>query len=243
MSNVNSDSPAKKLDFQALANQFWQYGYIVLDNFFSPTLMDQCQTTIMEHFGLAPEFLHDENFIKASKTEVIPWFPQREGSCIFDDVETVSAFQQLTQAILNANWQAQYCMVVFSKSGTSGQAWHQDCPPENPALFNLNRLVYTMDVTAETGGEVYIFPKSHRRGALTQGDVFEDFVEQVKLTPRKGTLVLLHGHCWHRIGKIKGDYRVSTNFRAAPEGVPEDITDVCVYRNMRYQFSTAEIVG
>jgi ectoine hydroxylase-related dioxygenase (phytanoyl-CoA dioxygenase family) len=100
-----------------------------------------------------------------------------------------------------------------------------------------------MDVTSETGGEVFVLPGSHKRGALTDGPVFEDFPDQVKVTPQRGTLILLHGHCWHRIGEIKGSYRVSTNFRAAPCGVPEDVTDVCVYRNMRYRFSTASFIS
>jgi ectoine hydroxylase-related dioxygenase (phytanoyl-CoA dioxygenase family) len=232
-----------ELDVTALANRFWRDGYIVIEDFFDQSIMQQCQTEILSHYGTDPKFLHDENFIKASKTEVIPWFPKREGFTFFDPVETQSSLVALTQAILGKDWASQYCMVMFSKKGTSGQAWHQDCPPENAGLFNLNRLVYTMDVTDSTGGEVYIKPGTHKSGALTEGPVFEDFDDQVKLMPKRGTLVLLHGHCWHRIGEIRGDYRVSTNFRAAPKGVPDDITDICVYRNMRYQFSTAQIVG
>ena len=57
-----------------------------------------------------------------------------------------------------------------------------------------------------------------------------------------GTLVLLHGHCWHRVLPINNSKRVSINFRSAPAGTPDDITDVCVYRNMRYRFSTSEVV-
>ena len=34
----------------------------------------------------------------------------------------------------------------------------------------------------------------------------------------------------------------ATNYRAAPAGAPDNITDICVYRNMRYQFSTGRIV-
>lgn len=29
---------------------------------------------------------------------------------------------------------------------------------------------------------------------------------------------------------------------AAPAGTPDDVTDVCVYRNMRYRFSTSAVV-
>lgn len=227
---------------ESLANTFWQQGYIVLEDFFEPALMQESQTRIMDHFGEKPEFTHDETFISKSQVEVVPWFPQREGHEFFDIIENHADFKALTQAILGEGWGSQYCMVMFSKKGTKGQAWHQDCPPEDNTQFNLNRLVYTMDVTDELGGQVYIRPGTHKQGALTQGELFEDFEDQVVLRPKKGTLVLLHGHCWHRIGEIQGDYRVSTNYRAAPDGVPEDITDICVYRNMRYQFSTSTVL-
>ena len=62
------------------------------------------------------------------------------------------------------------------------------------------------------------------------------------LTPRKGTLVLIHGHAWHRVLPIKNQHRVSTNFRAMPADTPDDITDICVYRNMRYQFSSGRVL-
>jgi ectoine hydroxylase len=61
-------------------------------------------------------------------------------------------------------------------------------------------------------------------------------------TLTKGTMIFLHGHCWHRVMPVKSAYRISVNFRAVPLGVPEDITDICVYRNMRYKFSTAQIL-
>jgi hypothetical protein len=77
---------------------------------------------------------------------------------------------------------------------------------------------------------------------LPFGDPAGEFEDQVILRPRRGTLVLLHGHTWHRVLPIKGRYRFSTNFRAAPQGTPDDITDVCVYRNMRYRFSTSSVV-
>ena len=41
---------------------------------------------------------------------------------------------------------------------------------------------------------------------------------------------------------IKGQYRVSTNYRCCPAGTPSDITDMAVYRNMRYQFSSGTVI-
>lgn len=204
--------------------------------------MDNLDRVIRRHFGNDPGFVHNEEFLDKAQTDVIPWFPQNEGVEDFDAIDKDPGLRELTQAILGAGWASQYCMVMWSKHGTSGQAWHQDCPPDSPTVFNLNRLVYTRDITDETGGQTVVVPGAHRRGLLPVGDPRGDLEDQVVLRPNKGTLVLLHGHTWHRVLPIKGNYRFSTNYRAAPAGTPEDVTDVCVYRNMRYRFSTAEVV-
>ncbi|GLS24435.1 phytanoyl-CoA dioxygenase family protein [Marinibactrum halimedae] len=230
------------LNIEALSKQFWEDGFLVLENFFDDSLMDQYHSLILEHFGNTPEFLHNEEFLNKSDTEVIPWFPQREGVEAFDTVEKHPMLQALTQAILGQGWNSQYSMVMFSKQGTKGQAWHQDCPPENRDHFNMNRLVYTMDVSPEIGGLTMVVKGSHKQGVLPASDRDETFENEVVLEPKKGMLVLLHGHTWHRVTPVVGDYRVSTNYRCAPKGTPDDITDICVYRNMRYQFSVSRVV-
>ena len=224
------------------SRQFQARGFLVIEDFFSPALMDTMDAKIRDYYGDSPEFRHEEEFLEKSRTEVVPWFPQNEGVTIFDAIDRDETLQALTTEILGDGWAGQYCMVMFSKQGTAGQAWHQDCPPDDPAVFNLNRLVYTSDITDEIGGQTVVIPGSHKRGLLPAGDPTGDFDEQVVLRPRKGTLVLLHGHTWHRVLPIKGEFRFSTNYRAAPAGVPEDVTDICVYRNMRYRFSTSEVL-
>jgi hypothetical protein len=209
---------------------------------FDPALMDRYQALILDHFGESPAFFHNEEFLSKAATEVIPWFPQREGCDVFGIVERDPRLVALTEAVLGEGWNSLYCMTMFSRQGTKGQAWHQDCAPEDPVVFNMNRLVYTEDITPEIGGQTIVVPGSHRRGMLTVGPVDEDFADQVVLTPRKGTLVLLHGHTWHRVLPVHGRCRVSTNYRCCPRGTPENITDVCVYRNMRYRFETSEVV-
>jgi hypothetical protein len=230
------------MNFEALARQFHAQGYLVVERMFDPSLMDRYQALIMEHYGESPEFFHSEEFLSKSATEVIPWFPQQEGIDAFDIVENDPRLRELTQAVLGDGWRSLYCMTMFSRRGTKGQAWHQDCAPEDPHLFNLNRLVYTEDITPEIGGQTVVVPGSHRRGLLTVGPVDEDFGDQVLLTPRKGTLVMLHGHTWHRVLPVQGRYRVSTNYRCSPRGTPDNITDICVYRNMRYRFETDQVI-
>ena len=205
-------------------------------------LMRRLDKKIIEHFGDNPAFLHSKDFIEKAKTDVIPWFPQDKGRSDFDIVDDHRELRELTQALLGDNWARLHCMVMFSKQGTAGQAWHQDCAPEYPARYNLNRLVYTSNIDETTGGQTVVVPGSHRRGLLPAGDPWADFEDQVILHPKAGTLVLLHGHIWHRVLPIHGRYRYSTNYRAVPARTAPDITDVCVYRNMRYQFSTETVI-
>ena len=230
------------MNIEQLAKDFWKNGYLVIEDFFKEELMDYLNKLILDNFGMNPEFWHNDEFLSKSQTEVIPWFPQREGITDFDEVENDGRLKSITQKILGEGWLPQYCMVMFSKKGTVGQAWHQDCPPDDQAKFNMNRLVYTMDITDEVGGQTVVVPKTHTLGELSAGDPHVDLENQIVLNPKKGTLVLLHGHTWHRVLPIKGTYRVSTNYRTGPAGTPEDITDICVYRNMRYRFSTSEVL-
>lgn len=225
-----------------LAAQFWRDGFLVLEEFFRASVMDRLDELIRRRYGEDPAFWHNEEFLTKARTEVIPWFPQQEGVTEFDELEAASGFRDLTDAILGSGWQRLYCMVMFSKSGTAGQAWHQDCAPEDPAVHNLNRLVYTSDITPSAGGQTVVVRGSHRHGLLPAGDPDVSFADEVVLTPRKGTIVFLHGHAWHRVLPIRSGCRVSTNYRAMPAGTPESITDVCVYRNMRYRFSTSSVV-
>jgi ectoine hydroxylase len=217
-------------------------GYLVIPDFYRPVLMNDLDQRIRNHFAADPDFQHNSEFLDKAQTDVIPWFPQNEGVAAFDAFDKDARLNDLSESILGAGWSRVYCMVMYSKQGTTGQAWHQDCPPESPKVFNLNRLVYTSDISDEIGGQIVVVPGSHKRGQVPVGNPLGELENQVVLRPRQGTLVLLHGHTWHRVLPIKGAYRFSINSRSAPAGAPDDITDVCVYRNMRYQFSTAKVV-
>lgn len=230
------------MNYKELAQQFWEEGYLHIEDFFDPRTMDTLNGIILDHYGVMPEWEHTDEFIQKSATEVVPWFPYREGNNVMDIIEKDRRLVQLTEAILGKGWSKLYFMSMFSKQGTKGQAWHQDCPPEDHDKYNLNRLFYTHDVDDSTGGKTIVLPKSHRMGVLSVGDPHEELEGQVVLSPKKGTLVLLHGHTWHRVRPITGEFRVSSNSRAIPTGTPEDITDIAVYRNMRYRFSTSEVI-
>lgn len=231
------------IDTLKYAEEFWENGYLHLKGFFSIEKMNVLNSLCLEHFGLNPKWEHNEEFLAKSNCEIIPWFPIREdGVKEFESINDHQLFNKITQEILGEGWNVLYCMSMFSKKGTAGQAWHQDSPPEDRTKFNLNRLVYTHNITDETGGQVVFVPKSHKLGEITKGDPMEEMDNQLVLSPEVGDLVILHGHCWHRVLLVTGKYRISTNFRAMPKGTPKEITDTAVYRNMRYYFPTNEVL-
>lgn len=229
------------MDFEKVNKEFWKNGYVIFENFFEGELMDDYNQKVLDHFATNPESELNDEFSTKSAVQVVPWFPYKEGKPYFDGVNKHQLFNDITTAILKEAWENLYCMMMFSKAGSIGQAWHQDSPPENKKKYNLNRLVYTHDINEETGGQVVIYPGTHNNGALTIGKPHEDLEGQLEFSPKKGTIVFLHGHCWHRVKPVKKD-RISSNFRAVPKDTPEDITDICVYRNMRYRFSTEEVI-
>lgn len=231
------------LNVKDLAQRFWKQGYLHIPNFFSVALADRYNHKIIDHFGMQPNFEHSDDFIKKSGAEVVPWFPEQEGEMCFKEVSQDPKLIVLTEEILGQGWYEQYSMVMFSKQGTAGQAWHQDCLCDDPDKFNLNRLIYTMDISKHTtGGQTTLVPGSHLRGMIPSVNENLDVRQAISVSPKKGDLLMLHGHCYHKVEKVTGQYRVSTNYRAASKNTPEDITDIGVYRNMLYQFSTSTVI-
>ena len=230
------------MNMNQLANSFHLNGYVYIENFFDRNLMDLYQNKILDHFALDSSYKHESDFIKKSDTDVIPWFPQNDGEKAFDIIEQDKRLKNLTEAILGPGWKSLYCMVMYSNKSSNGQAWHQDCDPSNSNIFNLNRLIYTMDINKISGGEVELIPCSHKKGIIPPISEGDDLDGSITIEPKKGSLLMLHGHLWHKVLPINQTIRASTNYRCIPNGVPDSITDICVYRNMLYQFSDERVL-
>ena len=114
---------------------------MIFDKFFPDELMDKYQQIILDHFRSNSDWGHNTDYITKSENEVIPWFPYNENKPYFDGIDKNDAFNKITNVILDNTWENLYCMIMFSGADSKGQAWHQDCPPENPKRYNLNRLV------------------------------------------------------------------------------------------------------
>ena len=70
----------------AYTQEFWDKGFIILEEYFDSDLMDRYNQMILDHYGLTPDWEHTGEFVSRSATEVVPWFPYREGNTEFNTI-------------------------------------------------------------------------------------------------------------------------------------------------------------
>ena len=88
------------MNINELAKSFSRDGYVVIENFFDDALMDHLDGLIRDYYGDSPDFWHNEEFLSKAQTEVVPWFPQREGVHDFDAIENDDRLKALSEAVL-----------------------------------------------------------------------------------------------------------------------------------------------
>jgi ectoine hydroxylase-related dioxygenase (phytanoyl-CoA dioxygenase family) len=213
-------------------------GYVVIEDFLSETRCDVMRQALARHKPEPRKSLVISGYDTAC--DVFGGDPLSAGDVDFIALHQDPALHTVTDAAIGEGWVGPRSLVFWSTAGGRGQAWHQDCRADGDR-FNLNRLFYTSDVQRDDGA-VVVVPGSHRRGRISATDAQEDIPRQVVLTPRKGTLVLLNGLCWHRVTPNQsGRERVSINLRAFPVGTPTDWTKIGVYRDADVEFGTAMV--
>lgn len=224
-----------------MQEEFQRSGVLVLPRFYAEAELHPVRAEMDAYFAdiltranemLASSRAGQENFA----CDVVPWDPIQENNQAFLEFVRHRRLAQVTEMVLGPGYVDGGSLVMFSVGGGQGQAWHQDCPPDNPADFNLNRLIYPANVSLEDGA-IVVVPGSHRRGRIPPGG-HQDFIAgEVVLTPEAGTLVLLNGHVFHRVTpNLNRLPRVSVNFRAFPAGTPPDVTCIGIYRNGTVNF-------
>lgn len=224
-------------DAEALRERFQRDGVLVFPRFFDDELTD-VNAELARHFAPYKEAADKAVNQDANKhgCDVIPWNPVEDGNQTLIDLKNHAGMNVLTEVVLGAGFSAPSSLVMFSVGGGQGQAWHQDCPAGEDKGFNLNRLIYTEDVSREDGAIVFV-PGSHKAGRIPPGDHQEPMPGEIMLEPEAGTLVFLHGHVFHRVTpNLNLNPRNSINFRAYPAGVDPDVNCIGVYRNDEVNF-------
>lgn len=227
-------------DAETLRSTFEEHGILVFPDFLDPVRLRELNAQIAEHYK---SIVEDADRAKESSTagigfdvEVVPWDPIAHGVQAFTRLAQDPMLSGLTETILGPGFGAPKALVMWSVGGGKGQAWHQDCPPDDPGAFNMNRLFYMQD-TQEEDGALVVVPGSHRVGRIPSGGSQDPIDGEIVLTPAAGTLAFLHGHVFHRVTpNVSGKPRVSLNLRAYPSGVSDQVNRVGIYRNGAYDF-------
>jgi len=213
----------------------------MVEEFLSPDELALLNDEITRHYAplelsASPNGKTRADGLPDTECEVIFWNPVEEKVQAFLDLMTKPELVGLTASILgNAYEESQGSLVMYSALGGKGQAWHQDCPfdAEN---YNVNRLFYVNDLREEDGA-IVVVPGSHRTGRIPAGGAQEPIEGEVMLTPKAGSLVLVHGCCFHRVTpNVSKRPRVSVNFRVFPAGSDSSVCKVGVYRNVSIDF-------
>jgi len=229
-----------------LRARFEENGVLVFENYLEQAPLDELNKAIAGHYNpIVQERFGVDAIGKAGvdfECEVISWDPISEGNDAFRRLAEQEEFASISEAVLGQGYTSPKSLVMWSVGGGKGQAWHQDCPPNDPSAYNVNRLFYMQD-TAQEDGAIVVVPGSHRKGRISRGGPQEPIDGEVVLTPSAGTLVLLHGHVFHRVTpNVSKKPRVSVNLRAYPAGVSSDVNRIGVYRNGAYDFQAGEQV-
>lgn len=157
-----------------------------------------------------------------------------EVTALFAQPDVVEA----TTAVLGDGWQPEGPPLIFSTPRGGMQGWHQDTSDPDPTHFFINRIVYPRGVVAAQGA-LYVVPGSHRRGDIPPGENHGPLDGALALLPEPGSLVFLHGRCWHRVGINDSDLpRTQVNWRARPATAPTDLGRMPVFRTGRWDFRT-----
>jgi len=230
------------VDDAGLRAIFDRTGVLVFPRFFAEDELEAPRRALDAYYAplhskaLSLTAAHSREGQKQFDCDVIPWDPVTDGNEVLRELHRHPRMATVTEAVLGPGFTAPASLAMYSVGGGRGQAWHQDCPANDPAAFNLNRLVYTENVTLEDGA-IVVVPGSHKRGRIPAGGHQDPIEGEVVLTPEAGTLILLSGHVYHRVTpNLNSKPRVSINFRAFAAGISPDVTCIGVYRNGAVNF-------
>jgi ectoine hydroxylase-related dioxygenase (phytanoyl-CoA dioxygenase family) len=241
-----SSNQAVQASADDLRARFDRDGVLIFPGFLSEAEMAPLRREMEKHYAprAATAATTHNGAGKYAKFEcdVLVWGPIAENNAEFLALQANARLNDVTTIVVGEDYtKSASGLVMFSVGGGRGQAWHQDCPSPEPGApesraFNLNRLFYTDNVTLDDGAIVFV-PGSHRMGRIPPGGHQDPIAGERALEPTAGTLVLLHGHVYHRVTpNLNMKPRTSINLRAYPKGTPTTVTCIGIYRNGSVNF-------
>lgn len=215
---------------------FAQDGIMVVENLFDADALGDINQAIDEHWQSSVaqnEHEQAKKDFEHIKCQVMLWWHAEQDDQRVADLMNSTQLRDTTIDLLGAECTHLHTLVAYSLPGGDGQAWHQDSrASDNQKFFNVNRLIYTRDTTMEDGAVVAV-PGSHLMDEIPHGGEHDDLPGQRVICPKAGTVVFLHGRCYHRVlPNRSGRMRISVNFRVKSPGSSDRLIDRPIYRHM-----------
>jgi ectoine hydroxylase len=220
-------------DYAEAARRFWSDGYVVFDAFYPREVAAAAHEWLTSTGEGAPAWT-DATTSESIETDldIHIALPQAMSPSI-QRVHGDERFLALTNAILGEGFADLYGILFRFKGPGVGGPWHQDCSSEIGEPYCVNRLVYSHDAGDAVGGELVVVPGSHKVGRIPPGEQHVSLPRERTITPRAGTVVMLHASTFHRVAAVRSTVpRFSINLRAAPQGTSDTVTNTAVYRNV-----------
>ncbi len=228
-------------DVAAVRRDFMELGAVILPGFFDARRLKPIVAAVDEHWKQSDKSPLRHSDFDRFETYPTAWGPVAEANPLFltlrDDPDLVA----LTRAAIGSDFTHGVDLVMYTGKG-KGQAWHQDCPPDDLSKFTVNRLIYVRDVDPAQGALVYV-PGSHKFGRIPPGGNQDPMPGEVHLSPRAGTVAIMNSLCYHRVTANQlNEPRVSINFRVQPPNVAQDYDKVAAFRGGTYDFRTEKVL-
>jgi len=222
-----------------IAEQFRRDGLVLLELFYPLDQMNKLATALDEIVAADPdrEFGGGPDYARVCDTRVQ----------VYSGKDCPEILQAMRLPILHHISEAicgpDYKMGgegIFSTPHGCGQGWHQDTRSREPDQYELNRIIFPRDVDPAQGCLYYV-PGSHLGPDLPPGGNHESLPNEVAVTPKAGTLALMHTRCFHRVGVNQNEQRrTQCNSRTRPATAAEGLGDTPVFRVGPWTFSTGK---
>ena len=176
-----------------------ELGFLVIENYLSPAKLRELRTRIGELFVQEGDQAGSEFKYEPGARRLANCVDKGE---IFEECVVMPEILEGTGAIITERFKLSSLNVRSTNPRTTeAQPLHMDMAaiPDERGYWVSNTVWMIDDFTSENGA-IRVVPGTHKLGKLPQ-DVLEDpkapYSDEILVTGRAGTVVIMNAHCWH----------------------------------------------
>jgi ectoine hydroxylase-related dioxygenase (phytanoyl-CoA dioxygenase family) len=174
-------------------------GYVVLEDFMAPAFVEELRARLEELWEQEGEAAGSEFRLEPETRRLANLVNKGE---IFERIVAMPRVLELVEHVLGPEYKLGSLNARSANPDSqSGQPLHCDMgrTPDGKGYSVCNTIWMVDDFTPENGA-TRVIPGSHRWGKLPQEELADPQAphpEEVLVTGRAGTVVVMNAHCWH----------------------------------------------